>query len=100
MSAYLIVDIEITDPATYAEYIERVPAVVYQYGGRYVSRGNDVVPLAGGWVPDRVIILEFADMAQLARFGRSAEYQSLAPLRERSTRTRSIAVPGVDSQPA
>ena len=100
MTAYLIVDIEITDSEKYREYVEKVPAVVHEHGGRYLSRGTDVVPLAGGWRPERVILLEFPDMDRLAAFGNSPAYQALAVLREASTRTRSVAVPGVDAQPS
>ena len=99
VSAYLIVDIEITDPAKYSEYIEAVPAVVYEHGGRYLSRGTDVLPLSGDWRPERVILLEFPDMDHLAAFGSSSAYRALARLREESTRTRSVAVPGVEAQP-
>src|SRR5262245_46460511 len=42
MAAYIIADIEITDPAGYEEYRRRVPATVAQYGGRYVVRGGPV----------------------------------------------------------
>lgn len=98
-TAYLIVDIEVSDAGTYEEYIRQVPDVVRQYGGRYLARTADVAPLAGGWRPDRVIVLEFPTMEHLAAFGASPEYRALAPLREASTRTRSIAVPGVEGQP-
>ena len=99
MAAYLIVEIEVIDGATYEEYIAQVPAVVNKYGGRYLARTADVVPLAGGWMPERMIVIEFPSMEQLAAFGASPEYRALAPLREASTRTRSIAVPGVEGRP-
>lgn len=99
MAVLLLVEIEIVDQELYDRYIEQVPDVVYGYGGRYVSRSYEVVPIAGGWEPDRVIIIEFPDMDALIAFGTSAAYQRLAELRERSTRTRSLALPTLDQQP-
>jgi uncharacterized protein (DUF1330 family) len=44
MVAYLIVEIEIHDQETYAEFIRQIPPVVKQYRGRV--RGGPVVPLS------------------------------------------------------
>ena len=99
MSAYLVVEIEITDPATYETYIDQVPGIVYAHGGRYVTRTSQVIPLGGGWAPDRVVIIELPGLEELGSFAQSAEHQVLARLREQSTRTRSIALPGLDAQP-
>ena len=33
MSVYMVVEVEITDGEAYAEYMERVPATVEQFGG-------------------------------------------------------------------
>lgn len=97
MPVFLIVDIEVNDPETYAQYVARVPATVEQYGGRYVVRTGDAVPVWGGWEPDRLIILEFPDRETLDTWRTSPEYAEVAPLRERSTKTRSIIVQGFDS---
>jgi len=40
MSAYVIAEIEITDPAAYEEYRKQVPAVIAKYGGRFTVRGG------------------------------------------------------------
>jgi uncharacterized protein (DUF1330 family) len=47
MPVYMIIDIEAKDPGTYAEYMEKVPATVIQYGGRYLVRGGAPTSLAG-----------------------------------------------------
>ncbi len=39
MPAYVIGDITITDPDTYAEYAARVPATCEKYGVKYLVRG-------------------------------------------------------------
>jgi uncharacterized protein (DUF1330 family) len=49
MAAYVIVEIEVTDPATYEDYRKQVPAVVTKYGGKFIVRGGKVESLEGGW---------------------------------------------------
>ncbi len=74
--------------------MEKVPATVRKYGGRYVVRGGAVTPLTGDWRPERIIVLEFPTAEQMQRWNVSPEYLELAPLRVRSTKTRAIAVEG------
>ena len=94
MPIYLIIDIKVTDPATYAEYVQQVPATIERYGGRYLARGGMVVPLIGDWRPERVVVVEFPSFDHMNLWLQSPEYKELAPLRERSTRGRAIVVEG------
>lgn len=94
MPVYMVIEIEVHDPQTYAEYMDRVPETVAKYGGRYVVRGGQVIPLTGDWTPQRIIIVEFPTFEQMWTWNSSPEYQELAPLRIRSTTTRAIALEG------
>ena len=40
MSAYVIVEIEITDPELYERYKQLAPATVQAHGGRYLARAQ------------------------------------------------------------
>jgi len=53
-----------------------------------------VEPLAGGWKPERLVILEFPTRERMQEWNTSPEYQELAAIRARSARSRAIAVPG------
>ena len=64
MAAYVIAEIEVTDPTTYAEYGRQVLATIEKFGGRFVVRGGAVEPLEGGWTPKRLVVLEFPTMAK------------------------------------
>lgn len=94
MPAYVIGDIEVTDPAVYDEYRKQVPATVAKYGGRFLVRGGKVEPLEGGWSPRRVVTLEFPSMEQAQKWYRSEEYAPLLQLRQRASRGRLILVEG------
>ena len=95
MAAYIFASVEITDPAAYEEYRRRVPAVIEAYGGRYLARGGAVERLEGDGELDRLVMLEFPDMARLKAFYQSAQYQPLLAIRQRAARSNLIAVEGV-----
>ena len=40
MPAFLIAEVEVTDPVAYEEYKKLAPAAIAAYGGRYVVRGE------------------------------------------------------------
>ena len=94
MSAYVIAEIEITDPVAYEEYRKQVPAVIAKYGGRYAVRGGKVEPLEGGWSPKRLAVLEFPTLEQALKWYRSPEYAPLLKLRQKASRGRLVLVEG------
>lgn len=96
MSVYVIIDIAVVDQGLYEEYVARVPAVVEQYGGRYLVRGGEVVALAGDWQPERIVVLEFESSDQAQEYLTSPEYLALVPLRQKSITSRAIIVPGYE----
>jgi len=96
MPVYVIIDISVMDQGLYEEYVARVPAVVEQYSGRYLARGGEVVSLAGGWQPERIVVLEFESIDQAQEYLTSPENLALAELREKSITARAIIVPGYE----
>jgi len=47
MAAYLVVDIDVTDPAQFEEYKKLAPAAIDKYGGRYLIRGGAYEAIEG-----------------------------------------------------
>ena len=64
MSAYVVLDIEVTDPEGYKEYAKLAPDTVKLYGGRYIARGGQNETLEGDWQAKRLVILEFPSVDQ------------------------------------
>ena len=95
MSAYVIAEIEVTDPAAYEEYRKQVLAVVTKYGGKFVVRGGKIYPREGGWKPSRIVLLEFPSLAQAQKWYDSPEYAPLIKLRQKASNGRLILVEGV-----
>ena len=59
MSVYMILDAEVHDAEAYERYKEAAPRYVARHGGEYCCRGGDIDVLAGGWHPQRVVMLKF-----------------------------------------
>jgi uncharacterized protein (DUF1330 family) len=86
MAAYLIVEHKITDPAKFDEYRIKVGPMIAKHGGRYITKGGTHRVLeTKHWLPDRVVVIEFPDMAALDAWYRSPEYQPLIALRQAAT---------------
>lgn len=94
MSVYMIIDIEVTDPDMYADYVANIPPVIEKFGGRYLARGGKVTPLSSNWAPERIIILEFPSSEHITRWLMSKEHMPLADLRRESTNAKAIIVEG------
>ena len=94
MSAYVIAEIEVTDPAAYEDYRKQVPGVVDKYNGRFIVRGGKIDPKEGGWTPKRIVVVEFPTMAQAQKWYDSPEYAPLIKLRQRASKGKLIIVEG------
>ena len=73
MAAYVIADVNVTNPELFKKYSEQVPATVEQYGGKYLIRGGEVEKAEGDWGPTRVVVIEFENMSMLQEWYSSHE---------------------------
>jgi len=94
VAGYLIAEVEVTDTATYEDYRKRVPAIIAQYGGKYLVRGGAVESMEGGWAPKRLVVLEFPSLEQARKFYRSPEYAPVLALRHKAARSKLLLVEG------
>ena len=95
MTAYVIVDIEVTDPEGYREYVKLAPAAVELYGGKYIARGGHNETLEGEWQAKRLVILEFPSIEQAKKWLNSNEYAPVRALRHQYASTNMIVVEGL-----
>jgi len=79
---------------SYSEYIKKVRPIVEKYKGRYLARGGKITPVFGGWVPERMIIIEFPCAGDVRKWLSSAEYRRIAGLREKSVFTKAVMIAG------
>ena len=95
MSAYVIVEIDILDPAGYEEYKKLASATVEKYGGKYIVRGGRTEVLEGDWDPKRIVVLEFESMHRAKEWLYCEEYSEPRKMRHRTAKTNMVVVEGV-----
>ena len=95
MSAYVIVDVEITDANLYGQFIEQVTATVEAHGGKFVVRGGAFETILGDWTPKRLAIVEFGSLQLVRTWLDSPEYTALDDIRSRSSNVNMVIVEGV-----
>jgi uncharacterized protein (DUF1330 family) len=95
MAAYIIVDLEITEPVEYEEYKKLAGATVEKYGGKYIVRGGKCETLEGDWKPKRIVVLEFENAERAKAWLNSPEYAEPRKMRHRTAKTQMILVEGM-----
>ena len=96
MTAYVVVDITVTDPEEYKTYIQRAPTAVETFGGKYLARGGKVEVLEGDWQPNRLVILEFESIERAKQWLNSPEYHPARQIRHKTAQTNMIVIETVD----
>lgn len=95
MPAYLIANIDVSDPAGFETYRTLVAPTIAAAGGRYRVRGGNVTVLEGQWQPKRLVVLEFDSMASALEWYESDEYATAKAIRQRTTRSDVVVVEGL-----
>lgn len=97
MTVYVITDIDISDAEVYAQYQAGFPAVAAKHGGRYLVRGG-AFTTTGQWEPPikRLVVLEFPSREDFEATMADPDYEPLIPIRDASSKARTIVVDGVD----
>jgi uncharacterized protein (DUF1330 family) len=95
MAAYVILDIQVTDPARFAEYRELAPPAIAAYDGKYLARGGTTELLEGSWTPNRMVVLEFPSIERARQWLDSPEYRTARAIRHAAATTNAIVVQGL-----
>ena len=95
MAAYIVVDVEITNPEEYRTYTQQVLPTIEKYGGKFIVRGGQTEALEGDWQPGRFVILEFPGVEQARTWYSSPEYTAIIGIRHRASNSRMLLAQGV-----
>jgi uncharacterized protein (DUF1330 family) len=96
MPAYVIADVDVSDPAKYEGYKALTPGAIAAAGGKFIARGGEVAVLEGDWKPARVVVLEFADLDAARKFYDSEIYRAARAKRAgATTRFNMVVVQGI-----
>jgi uncharacterized protein (DUF1330 family) len=81
MTAYVIGNITVKDPAKWAEYRSQLPATLAPWGAEVVLRGKHATVLSGQCRHKHTVVLRFPDLESAVKWHESPAYQMLVPLR-------------------
>ena len=95
MSAYVVVQVDVKDPARYQDYKNMVPASLEKFGGRFIVRGGATLTMEGDWAPRRFVIVEFPSVEQAKAWWASPEYAEAKALRQATAESQLIIAEGV-----
>jgi uncharacterized protein (DUF1330 family) len=95
MPAYYIGEHKISNVALFDDYLAKVVPMVERFGGRYLTKAGSHEILEGDWRPNRVVIIEFPDIASIKNWYRAPEYQPLIALRRSAATDVMIMLEGL-----
>ena len=94
-SAYIIANVQVTNPTQYEEYKKWSSEAMKAHGAEVCVRGGKVEVLEGDWHPERIVILKFPDVEAAKKFNSSPEYSKARASRQGAAIMRMIVVEGV-----
>jgi len=95
MPAYIVADMNVTDPAGYEEYRRLAPAAIAKYGGRYIARAGETAILEGDWTASRLVVIEFPSIGKAKEWYDSPEYRAAREVREGKGKFRMVVTEGL-----
>ena len=93
MPAYVIAEVEVTDPEAYKLYAAKAPGITLPAGGKYLVRAGKTETLEGEPPRNRIVVIEFESMEKARAFYYGA-YQEIIPLRQAASTGRMFLVEG------
>ena len=93
-SAYIIANIDVTNPVQYEEYKRLSTIAMKTHGAEVCIRGGMVEVLEGDWNPARFVMLKFPSVEAAHKFYDSPEYQAAKQAREGAANMQMIIVEG------
>lgn len=94
--AYVIANVEVTEPLAYAHYKAAAQAAIAAHGGRYLVRGGESEVVEGAFSGSRFVLLEFPDLATAEAFAASAEYAAAKAHSAGAATMNMVIVEGVE----
>jgi uncharacterized protein (DUF1330 family) len=93
MTAYVIAEVDVTDPEAYKLYAAKAPGITQPAGGKYLARAGKTETLEGEPPRNRIVVIEFESMEK-ARAFYYGKYQEIVPLRQAASKGRMYIVDG------
>jgi uncharacterized protein (DUF1330 family) len=95
--AYVIGEVEVTDPATMRKYGEKVPETLAPFEHHFIVSGGKPQGLEGE-SPKSIVVIAFDSVEKARGWYDSPAYQEIKPIRQSAAKSRLYIVEGVAHQ--
>jgi len=85
MPAYVVSMMTINDPEIYRQYTDRTPQIVKKYGGKFLTRGEEITCVEGKDYDGRLVLLEFPSKAEVEAWFNDPDYKEAMKFRHASS---------------
>ncbi len=93
MSVFFLAEIKkVTNEKMYGEYTEKASPIISRFGGEYVFKSEQLIPMSGDWELKRIILIHFDNKEKIQECFQSDEYKEIAHLRENSTISKALII--------
>ena len=100
MAAYIIFDVEVTDPTLADDYLKLANESLVPFQSKTIVHGGMVEVLEGDWEPTTVVIVECESMEQAQQWYMSPAYTKAKDILHRAASSNVILVEGNGSEPS
>lgn len=102
MVAYMIADVNITDPEAYQQYLALVGPSLEKFGAKFVvvvgaHAGGKCETLEGDWRPSHLVVLKFDSLDQAKKWHASPEYAKANEIRQKAAKANFIVLEPAES---
>ncbi len=95
MAAYLIFDVDVTDPAATDDYAKLATESLEPFQSKILIHDGMVEVLEGDWEPETLVLLEFESREQAQQWYKSPAYTKAKDILHRAASSNVILVEGV-----
>ena len=96
--AYVMAEVEVTDPTMLKKYGEQAPQIVSSFNGHYVVRGGKTEALEGEPPKGYIVVIGFESVEKAREWYDSPAYTAIRPFRQNATKSRIFIAEGVAPQ--
>ena len=90
MSVYLIYDVDITDPDTYARYKPEAGRSIIAHGGEILVASDKAETIEGSWAPSWLVVIRFPSREQAQTWMDSEDYRPWKKLRQTASTAQAV----------
>ena len=94
MAGYVIAQINLKNKEGYKEYVDKVPDIIKNFGGKYLVKAGEFKSIEGKWDFTRNVVIKFPSYEKALEWYNSDEYNQIKNLRLENTESNIIIIKG------